>query len=110
MKKIPSNYKIPFCKDYKGNTMLMSYAFGDKIEWRDNYTFIDSMQIMDYSRGRSSVLFSFKSQSDGTIYPVFVSDMMVIIQNCIITNSVVLNQEWTFIKKGGNYGMQLYKK
>lgn len=110
MKKIPSNYKIPFGKDYKGNTCLMTYAYGDKIDWRDNYTFTDSMQIVDYSRGRSSILFSFKSQTDGTVYPVFVSDMMDIIQNCSIINGIISNQDWSFIKKGGNYGMQLYKK
>jgi hypothetical protein len=113
MPKISMNYKIPFGPDYKGVRRLITYehpSYQTKgVEWKDNYIFKDSMQILEYSRGRSSILFSLKSQTDGTEYSVFVSDMMDIISSCTITNGLIMDKEWTFIKKGSNYGMKLYK-
>lgn len=105
MKK--SSYQIPFIVDHNGITMLMTFPWGDKIIWRDNYEFQEDMQILDYGRGRSSITFTFKSQKDGSVYHMFVSDLMKVIEKCEIKNGMVLGQKWTFIKKGANYGLQL---
>ncbi len=68
--------------------------------WLDNFEFDDTLTLIDYGRGRSSVVFDMQ-RTDGTKVSVFVSDFFEMakqMQNGKITG------RFTFTKKGQNYG------
>ena len=71
--------------------------------------FKDNLIVNGYSKGRSSVLFELRSLTDGTKYYTFISDFNDIVISCTINMGIIMGHEWTFTKKGGNYGMKLYQ-
>lgn len=72
--------------------------------WVDNYEFEDTLILVDYGRGRSSVIFEFERKSNGNIVTMFISDFF----NCVfkMTNGQIQGR-FTFTKKGQNYGCKL---
>lgn len=100
-KKI-GQYKIPF--DSRGD--LMSYDGFGVFEWRDNYSFVDTLKLEGSGRGRSSVTFKFRSLESGVVYSMFISDATYLFQNCVVRKGVVRGS-FTFVKKGSNYGLTL---
>lgn len=101
--------QVPF--DEHGN--LQSYPQrmiinGRVVEsfWRDNYEFDDKLRIANISRGQSSAKFILKSDTDGREYPMFMKDMLELIQTSKISNGIVI-AKWTFVKRGQNYGIKV---
>ena len=94
-------YKIPF----GDNGDLLSYPESWKnINWRDNYIFSDVFEYNGYSRGRSSALILFKSITDGREYPMFMTDFDSVARKMV---NGVLKGEFTFQKRGQNYGVKM---
>lgn len=101
------NYKIPF-----NNGKMMGYAdaWDEKqvgFEWRDNYTFIETMEIDTYGRGRSSVTIYLRDENNNR-YEMFISDFVEAMQTVFVSDGKFTG-EFTFVKKGKNYGVQLVK-
>lgn len=81
------------------------YLLVDAIVWKENYEFEDSLKLTSMSRGRSAANFNLKSETDGRNYNLFMTDTVDIIQNCEIKNGVITGN-WTFVKRGANYGIK----
>lgn len=84
------NYKIPFSEDgnqqdypqhwwvHTGNVLKRTLSDGRVVEnlesrqegpaWKDNFEFDDTLTLVDYGRGRSSVTFTLR-RTDGTKSP-----------------------------------------
>lgn len=92
-------YKIPF--DAEGNQL--DYEGWGTVEWKDNHTFKDTLTYVGYGRGRSAVTFTF-SRTDGRKVTMFVSDMDDVIKHLV---SGKITGEFTFSKRGQNYGCKL---
>lgn len=81
------------------------HAYG--FHWKPNYTFTDTLYITNYTKGRSAAGFDLMG-STGIKYHMFLKDMIDLIHNNKIDNGNV-RAEWTFIKRGMNYGITQYK-
>ena len=69
-----------------------------------NYTFFDTLIFDGYSRGRSAANMILKSKKLNIKYSVFMSDIGEIIMKM---NKGEISDNFTFTKKGANYGMKL---
>ena len=74
-----------------------------------NYIFKDSLQIIDYYKGRSAVGVLLRSTTDGTKYSMSIKPFMDMISKCSITHGITDLHEWSFIKRGANYSLVLIK-
>ena len=111
MKK-KGDYPIPFDKD--GNQQdypqRQWYCKGDKSfcadpKWVDNHEFSDTLTLVDYGRGRSSVTFTMR-RTNGKTVSVFVSDFCEIAKSSAFCAGKITGR-FTFTKKGANYGCKL---
>lgn len=94
-------YQVPFDK----NGEMLSYPENWMVgEWKDNYIFSDTLEYDTYSRGRSSALICFKSQSNGKSYSMFMTDFDDVAK--LMVNGV-LKGTFTFQKRGQNYGIRM---
>lgn len=95
------NYEIPF--DEAGNQL--DYPAYRTVHWQANHSFEDTLTYQHYGRGRSAVTFVF-TRADGRKVTMFVSDLDDIVRHMV--NGKITGQ-FTFIKRGQNYGCQLVK-
>jgi len=113
-----SSIIVHFEHDAKTNcsTMMMTYprtiypsvhtAHLSVIQ-KSNYIFKDSLQIIDYYKGRSAVGVQLRSTTDGSKYSMSIKPFMDMISKCVITQGITDTREWTFIKRGANYSLVL---
>lgn len=99
---LKKRYKIPFDKYGLINYPLFV------CDWKDNYTFNDTLEYFDYRKGRSGVQFYFKSISNGQEYGMFISDFDKMMKTKKLFDNKVSGL-WSFHKKGQNYGIYLVK-
>ncbi len=119
------NYKIPFSEDgnqqdypqhwwvHTGNVLKRTLSDGRVVEnlesrqegpaWKDNFEFDDTLTLVDYGRGRSSVTFTLR-RTDGTTVSMFVSDFFAA---SFKMHEGKITGRFTFTKKGQNYGCRL---
>lgn len=76
----------------------------DVVDRKDPYTFSDTLTIMGYLRGRSSVQICLVG-SKGEEYSMFISDFMDMVLSTDIQRARITGT-WTFTKKGANYGLK----
>jgi hypothetical protein len=95
-------FQIPF--DLHGNQLSYNASWM-KIEWKDNFEFEDTLKLVDYERGRSSVTFTMV-RTDKTTVSFFVSDMVDVIKSEAYKAGSITGR-FTFTKKGSNYGCKL---
>lgn len=102
MKK-KGDYPIPF--DKHGNQL--DYAWdGDKtISWPDNHEFDDTLTLVTYGRGRSSITFTMR-RANGKTVSVFVSNFCEMANDSAFKAGSITGR-FTFVKKGTNYGCKL---
>lgn len=118
-------YKIPFDKDgnqqdypqawYVPTGEMRKYKDWQNIEretpetkaagpdWVTNYEFEDTLELVSYGRGRSSVTFTLK-RTDGKTISMFVSDFFDAAHKM---NNGKITGRFTFVKKGQNYGCKM---
>lgn len=105
-------YQIPFDKD--GNQQdypqRQWYCKGNRThsadpKWVDNHEFDDTLVLLDYGRGRSSVTFTMR-RANGKTVSVFVSDFCDMAKSQAFVAGVIAGR-FTFTKKGQNYGCRL---
>lgn len=88
---------VPF--DKSGNQM--SWADSWRIgEWKPNEEFNETLIFDGYGRGRSSAVLYFKGKETGRRYSMFMKDA----EDAL--NGLAIFGKWTFIKRGGNYGIK----
>lgn len=93
------NMQIPF--DLEDNQLHYPDAY--HVEWKDNYIFNDTIEFITYARGRSAAYFIFKRSDDKKVIVFLIDfcDMVKYLVNGKITG------EFTFCKRGCNYGCKL---
>lgn len=72
--------------------------------WVQNYEFDDTLEISTYSRGRSAANFQLESKITGREYTVFMSNFLEIVMKM---KYGVIEDRFTFVKQGQNYGLRL---
>lgn len=101
---VKGKYQIPF----KGDSLLhYTDCYHKDVIWKDNYEFLDELEYIEYSRGRSSTIFYFKSKKDSKSYSMFISDFNKVVSK--MTNGIIVGR-FTFVKKGSNYGVQMIEE
>lgn len=81
---------------------------GETIDWRPNEPFIETLQLDRLERGRSAARFWFVG-SDGTEYPFFGQGMVEML-NQVFLNRGLATGTWIAVKRGANYGLELFKE
>lgn len=76
------------------------------VEWRPNEPFDAVMVVTRMDRGRSSALFVLTDLRTSVEYPVFMTDMLEILQERQINHGKVRGT-WRFRKRGQNYALAL---
>lgn len=79
-----------------------------KWEWKENCVFADDLKFDGFYRGRSSAGATFISLNDGKEYNVFLKDLAEIIKSDDLRSGVIHGQ-FTFVKRGQNYGLRWVK-
>jgi hypothetical protein len=91
----------------RGNVLSYDpYSFSGQGKRREVKPFTDTMTILGYRRGRSAAGFLLEGH-DGVQYPIFMKDMVDVMQQRTITEGVIQKTQWTFCKRGSNYGVKL---
>ncbi len=94
------NIRVPFCS-LTGN--LLPYAvWYDPIDWQPNFEFYDNVVLLGIKQGKMQC----QSLDNETCYQMFLEDFHQVLLHNIIDYGVVL-AEWTFVKRGENYGIKL---
>ena len=73
--------------------------------WKENYVFDDDLKFDGFYRGCSSAGAIFKSLNDGKEYNVFLKDLADIIKLDGFRSGIIHGQ-FTFVKRGQNYGLR----
>ncbi len=92
---------VPY--DAGGNMQV----FPDNLtEWRPNTPFEAALHIVGTERGRSAARFIAENTETGARYPLFMTDLLAIVQNGTIERGVIFGT-WVGRKRGQNYGISL---
>lgn len=106
--------------DYEGMT-LMEYTSGSpgeqstrgwgkngtEIEWRDNVPFEATLKLVSLERGRSAARFWWLDEENKTRYPMFGQSLVDTLTAGTLDKGVMTGT-WIIVKKGANYGIELY--
>lgn len=95
-------YKIPFNK----NGEVPHFPIGD-VTWEDNYVFSTSLKFHEFRRGRSAAYATFIDSSNGKVHNVFLIDFTDMVP---YLNEGVISGNFTFAKRGQNYGVKIHKE
>lgn len=95
---------VPF--NIKGD--MLSYAFY-KSEWKLFAPKRASLKIDQVVRGRSSATFVLKD-NDGFAYPMFLTDLMYLLENHSVTYGRTPVLTWTAVKRGANFGIAVMRE
>lgn len=103
--------QAPYTRD--GNLMHFTYASpGDRtdtVDWRPNEPFEATLALKGVNRGRSSTYFEWVDQ-DGHRFPMFVTDMMLLLQTKGVRRGGTVQARWHVVKRGMNHGVAIVPK
>ncbi len=99
------DYKIPF-RDGSLQHYPQDWPHsGVPLEWRDNGRVSMALTYQGYRRGRSAAYIEWRDAA-GKTFPMFLTDLDAVIRGHSIERGTVA-AEWTFCKRGQNYGICL---
>lgn len=75
-------------------------------EWRDNYVFHAILTVTGSERGRSAARVTLQDE-EGHEYIMFLTDTVHLLQNAKTIAYGMIEGDWTFQKRGSNYGVKL---
>lgn len=75
-------------------------------EWRPNAPFEAALRVVGTERGQSAARFILEDTTTGVRYPLFMTELLAIIQNATIDHGVITGR-WIGCKRGANYGIRL---
>lgn len=93
-------YQIPF--DENGDLINYPESFMNPV-FKDNFEFGDTLEYVDYSRGRSAAYFNFVSLNTNRKYTMFMTDFNDIVH---LLEKGRITGTFTFQKRGMNYGVK----
>lgn len=103
---------------FEGHTLL-EYTYGppgeqlstgdDIIDWRPNEPFEATLTIRELERGRSAARFWFEDEENKIRYPFFGQTLVDMLSVSEMKNGKVRGK-WIVVKKGANYGIELYQQ
>lgn len=73
------------------------------VKWKKNFIFSARLRVAGTERGRSAARFILEDD-DGHRYPMFMTDMLALTERGISPGGYS-EGEWTFCKRGQNYGI-----
>jgi hypothetical protein len=76
-------------------------------EWRPNTAFEAALRVVGTERGQSAARFIVEDTATGVQYPLFMTELLAIVQHATIEHGVVSGQ-WIGCKRGANYGIRLH--
>lgn len=75
-------------------------------DWRPNVPFVATLRLASTRRGRSAAYFIWQDEA-GREFPMFISDMLALIQGGTIVANGVVTAHWIVTKRGANYGIRI---
>lgn len=96
-KKNPGPDQVPY--DDNGNMRHYPESWNGGLVWKDNDQFFARMKVVGMERGRSAARFIVEDTSTGKRYPLFMKDMLEMIQGQEFLGT------WSARKRGQNYGI-----
>lgn len=101
----PSYTEAPFDED--GNLLTYPRAwFGEAVVWKPIEPFDASLKLIGAERGRSAAHFIWED-NEGREYPMFLTDMIALLQQNVVEYGWCCNATWTIKKRGSNFGIAL---
>ena len=94
------DYLIPFNK--KGCLLNFPISY-DGVEWRQNYTFKSPLLFTGLNRGIHAC---FKELESEITYTMFITDFEELIKASSPLRYGIWFEDWTFQKRGQNYGIR----
>ncbi len=92
----------------KAGTQVNANYSSIPIDWRPNVPFKATLTLKRMETGRSAVRFWWHDEATDTDYPMFGD---AIVETLKIQNATggKVTGEWIVVKKGANYGIELYE-
>jgi hypothetical protein len=114
LKEVPYGTKrLRVGKDLVEYPTLLEYTYGSPeypsagVTYKDNLPFEATLKIVSLERGRSAARFWFQDIDTGTYYPFFGQTLVDMLERTVADHGVV-EGTWIAVKKGSNYGIELY--
>lgn len=98
--------QVPFNTTWDNYKGLVSYPDYKVDEWRDNYTFVATLKLDTYERGRSAAYFVWRDVETGLRYPMFLTFTEEVLKRARVTMGII-SGEFTFAKRGTNYSIRM---
>ena len=89
-------------------TYVGGWSHSDHISWRPNEPFEATLTIRRLERGRSAARFWFEDETNKIYYPFFGQTLVDMLSVSEMKNGKVTGT-WIVVKKGSNYGIELYQ-
>lgn len=74
-------------------------------DWRPNVPFAKTLRLVETRRGRSAAYFIWHDE-DGREFPMFISDMLGLVQSGVAIAGGTVTTRWMVTKRGANYGIR----
>lgn len=78
----------------------------DNFKWIQNYTWSDTLTLVEMGRGQSAAFFVLKSEISGKTYYMFMKDLLDMILSRTIEKGKI-SGNFTYVKRGNNYGVKV---
>lgn len=109
---LPGSHYEECQKDDPGARKYLSedkyYRYVNSGEWRDNYVFHATLTVTGTTRGRSAARINLEDEQ-GHKYEMFLTDIVDCIMNAPTIAYGMIEADWTFAKRGSNYGVKVVK-
>jgi hypothetical protein len=105
MAKTTKGYQgdVPF--DANGNLMHFPETWRSSITWKPSFVFADTLELLPgVTSGRSAKYVHWRSTTTGVTHPMFASDLVDVVRTGIAAGGLKTGQ-WTFVKRGMNFGL-----
>ncbi|QOH59917.1 hypothetical protein [Rhodococcus rhodochrous] len=86
---------------------MATYGQGSNVEHRPNEPFQAQLRIIGTERGQSAARFVAENVDTGVRYPIFITDILAIIQGPGFLAGGRIDATWQARKRGQNFGLGL---
>lgn len=107
-----TSWQVPFSSK-TGNHLHYVDGWTKDVVYKDPYIFRDTLEFVDYQKGRSRVTFIFKSLTDGRQYETTLGEFVKMCKTCKMTKtetSFSIRAEFGFKKAGTTVAMTLERE
>lgn len=107
-RKVPFDSSTGDMLEYSPTDQVWNYSSKMYVPvlWKDNYAFKDTLEYEGYERGRSSCIIKFRCVTVNNRVRMFMTDFDNVVR---MMKDGKVTGEWTFAKRGANFGVMLAK-